>query len=127
MKIIMIKRYFKTLLTAFLGMDPYRQELEQVRSKYEETARDVRALHDLYYICRGREEQASQQIVGLQKLVELLRDRIKEKDELIEQMKSDYRRQLDNYEKRVGDYSLTIDKLRKQTEDLQRETERKKQ
>lgn len=86
MKIKTIKHYFKTLLIAILGRNPYRLELEQVRSEYAKTAENVELLRDAYYICKEKEEKANQQIASLQNLVELLRERIRENYDIIDKL-----------------------------------------
>ena len=107
-------RYFKTLLIALLGRNPYRLELEQARDEYKRAAENMKTFRDLYYMCKEKEDgKAARLIDSLQQLVEMLRQHIREKDEQIEQMRADYRQQVVSYERRLGDYSLANAELRK--------------
>ena len=111
-----MKRYLKNLWAAICGRNPYQEELTETKRRLEQSEEDYKDfgnVHDSQMI------ENTKQISTLQTLVENFRERIKEKDELIDQMKKDYQRQVKNYEKRVGDYSLTIDALQKKNGELQ--------
>lgn len=118
MKIITTKSYFKTLLSALLGHNPYRLELEQVKAELEKVSEQVGILRSLYDQCKENEEKFGKEKSSYQKLVEQLRERCNEKEEQIEQMAADYRRRTDGYEKRVRDYSQTIAELQERIKTL---------
>lgn len=95
-----MKRYFKNLLTAICGNDPFKKELEELKEEYEKTAKNVETLRDLYYkvLEKGArtEEQVAvleKQAVGYQALVDNLRQRIRE------------------YQSRIKEYNEVIDQL----------------
>lgn len=109
-----MKHYIKNLITALAGCNPYQMELNQVREEYEKTADRVRELDDIYYKLHERLTETNKQVVGYQNLIENLRQRLSEKDALIEQAREDSRKQAEEYRKRVTDYSVTIERLQKE-------------
>lgn len=136
-----MKHYLKNLLTAICGKNPYRQELDKVREDMEKAGEHVRVLRESYYKDMERaallEKQFEKtesildeykerlgklwnQMVSCQDLVENYRDRLAEKDAMIEEIRKDYQRQVANYEKRVGEYCVTISELQKNMSMLQK-------
>ena len=101
-----MRRYLLNLLTALRGINPFERELEQVKKDYERVAEQVAQLQSVYATVKKRTTGAVSQIRGLQKLVENLRSRLSEKDELIERMKQDF-------QQRVNAYNAKIDELTK--------------
>ena len=103
-----MKQYFKNLLTALLGRNPYQAELDRVREEYAKAADNVKLLRDEYMT---EQEKASatgkllreydkllvsseRQLTGFQTLVENLRERIRD------------------YQQRIEEYNEEIDRLR---------------
>lgn len=86
-----MKHYFKNLTNALLGRNPYSNELTEVRERYDQAAENLRALQDMYYNALEKWTAADSQVKSLQKLTENLRERIGEKDALIERIKEEYR------------------------------------
>ena len=86
-----MKRYLKNLLSALLGNNPYRAEREDLAAKLEQASDNVRGLQELYYNMVERWETEQKQMASLQQLVENLRERIKNKDAAIDQLKKEYR------------------------------------
>lgn len=86
-----MKRYFVNVLTALQGRDPYRMELDELKEKLEKAGENVRGLNEMYYSACEKWEAAEKQAKSLQALTENLRERIREKDALIEQLIESYK------------------------------------
>lgn len=80
-----MKRYFKNLLSALLGNNPYEAERNELRRQMEQAAENVRGLNELYYTVLEKWAANKRQLASLQQLVENLRERIKDKDDAIAQ------------------------------------------
>lgn len=91
-----MKQYLKNLLTALCGNNPFQMELERVREEYEKTADRVKQLEGLH-------EKVSGQIVDYQALIENLRQRLAEKDELLKRTKEEYQKRIKKYNELVSD------------------------
>lgn len=104
-----MRRYFKNLLIALLGRNPYQIELDEVKEKYEAAAENVNSLNDMYYKLLEKMDYAEKWIADYQRIIENLRERIKEKEEMLSQQDRDYRASLDEYEKRIKAYKVKID------------------
>ena len=111
-----MKRYLKNLCTAICGRNLYEKELTETKRRLEQSEENYKEFGN---VPASQMIDNTKQISTYQTLVENLRERLKEKDETIEQIRKDYQRQVENYEKRVGDYSLTIDALQKKNGELQ--------
>lgn len=81
-----MKRYLVNLALALAGRNPFRSELERVKEEYEKTAEKVRLLSDYHIKAQEAIEETRKQTRSYQVLIENLRERLKEKDELINQM-----------------------------------------
>ena len=81
-----MKRYLKNLLSALLGNNPYEAERDDLAAKLEQAGENVRGLNELYYNMVERWEAERKQVASLQQLVENLRERIKDKDAVIDQL-----------------------------------------
>ena len=86
-----MKQYFKNLLSALLGNNPYRAERDDLTAKLEQTGDNARGLQELCYNMVERWEAERKQMASLQQLVENLRERIKDKDDAIAQLQNEYR------------------------------------
>lgn len=106
-----MKRYFKNLFIALCGNNPYQMELDRVREEYEKTAEKVAQLEDLYWTFKELKVDVDKQMASYQTLVENLRQRLKEKDEQIAQLKLSRQRLVNEHQKQVAAYSETIAKL----------------
>lgn len=80
-----MKRYLKNLFAALLGNNPYQAERDELAAKLEKAAENVGRLHDMYCAACEQWEQIDKQAASLQRLVENLRERIKDKDAVIAQ------------------------------------------
>lgn len=135
-----MKYYLKNLLTALCGRNPYRQELDELKEEMEKARENVSTLQDAYYKemeksvdaermqdeavklleeYKSMIEKNGKQLTSFQALVENYRERLDEKNAMIEQIRKDYQRQVENYENRIGNYCLTIADLQKRVETLQ--------
>lgn len=111
-----MKRYFRNLWLALTGSNPFRSELDEIRDKYEKTAAKVEQLSELYYNSLERWEKAEARTESVVKklhdyenLIENLRERIVNKDILLERTKTEY-------QERIERYTTTIDGLTQQLE-----------
>lgn len=86
-----MRRYFKNLLSALLGNNPYQAERDDLAAKLAKADENVRGLNELYYNMVERWEAEQKQTTSLQQLVENLRERIADKDAAIDQLKKEYR------------------------------------
>jgi chromosome segregation ATPase len=86
-----MRRYFKNLLSALLGNNPYEAELDDLRRQMEQAAENVERLRDIYCAACEKWAQGDKQVASLQQLVENLRERIADKDAVIDQLKKEYR------------------------------------
>lgn len=137
-----MKHYFKNLLIALLGNDPYRMELERVKKEYGQTAAKVKQLEDTFLTVEEKKEEAEamldeykkwvekadtelteknnelakklSDISSLQTIVENYRVRIREKDEQIRMMDEDFKGRVESYKKRIEGYSGQIARLQAQ-------------
>lgn len=112
-----MKHYLKNLLTALCGNNPYQMELDKVREEYSKTAGRVKELDELY-------GKVSQQLEGCQRLIENLRGRIAEKDELLRRTKKEYQQRIEKYNKVIGELS---EKQPKAAKPARRKTRKPKQ
>lgn len=79
LKFSLMRQYISNLLTALVGKNPFEKELKELRNEYEQAAERVRQLDMMY-------KDAYSMMNTYQILVENLRERIKEKDELLNKM-----------------------------------------
>ncbi len=86
-----MKRYFKNLLSALLGNNPYEAERDELRRQMKQAAENVKRLRDMYCAACEKWEQSDKQVASLQQLVENLRERIADKDAFITQLQNEYR------------------------------------
>lgn len=80
-----MKRYFKNLLSALMGNNPYEAERDELAAKLKKAAENVERLRDMYCAACEKWEQSNKQLTSQQQLVENLRERIKDKDAAINQ------------------------------------------
>ena len=86
-----MRRYLKNLLSALLGKNPYQAERDDLAEKLEKTGENVRGLNELYYTVLEKWAANKRQLASLQQLVENLRERIADKDAVIDQLQNEYR------------------------------------
>ena len=80
-----MKQYFKNLLSALLGNNPYQAERDDLAARLEQAAENIEKLHNMYCAACETWERSDKQVASLQQLVENLRERIKDKDAAINQ------------------------------------------
>lgn len=83
-----MKRYFKNLWLALMGRNSYQLELERVRGDFSQTEAKVRDLNELYYELRSKMQTSESQINDYQVLIENLRRRLADKDDVIKALQS---------------------------------------
>lgn len=86
-----MRQYFKNLLSALLGNNPYQAERDDLAVKLAKAGENVRGLNELYHNTLEKWETDKKQVASLQQLVENLRERIKDKDAVIAQLQNEYR------------------------------------
>lgn len=106
-----MRNYFRNLFTALAGNNPYQMELDRVREEYEKTAERVEQLDELYYTIKGNLAQSDARLADYQQLVENLRRRIVDKDDLIGRMREEASRIEADYRRRLADYGETVGRL----------------
>lgn len=106
-----MRRYFKNLLMALLGRNPYQMELYEVRYNYGVVEEHVRILNDMYYKAVEKMVKTEKWITDYQTIVENLRERIKEKEAELESQDQSWRDRMEGmkavYEHRLNDKGLT--------------------
>jgi len=80
-----MKRYFKNLLSALLGNNPYEAEREELADKLTHAIQDVKQLRNMYCAACEKWGKSETQVVSLQQLVENMRERIRDKEAAINQ------------------------------------------
>jgi chromosome segregation ATPase len=103
-----MKNYFKNLLLALLGSNPVSKEIERIKNEYASIMGRLKQMEQRANDIQTRFVSTKKQITNYQNQIENLRQRIKEKDELIARIKNEY-------QKRISEYNLIIDKLCKPT------------
>lgn len=110
-------RYLLNLLTALMGINPYKKELKEKCSLLEKSAAHVDTLYNMYYKAVDDWDTARKEAASLQKLVENLRDRIKEKDAEMEAAGREFHDRMErmkaDYQRRIGEYNEKIEELQK--------------
>lgn len=130
-----MKRYFKNLCLALTGEDPFHAELDEARKQLEKAAENMRSLQSQLFAaldrwdgCRTKLDEANKvleaatetaackQLESMQRLVENLRERIKEKDAEMEAVGREFHDRMEqmkaDYQQRIDEYNEEIDKLR---------------
>lgn len=122
-----IAQYFLTLWYAFIGRNPYRIEFDKINCLCDDYKRNYIALKEVY--CKVLDQmQKSEKCLynadvklvntvnklgNYQQLVEKLRERINEKDLLIERIKSDYQNHLKAYNIEINDLREQLNRAQK--------------
>lgn len=95
-------KYFRNLLIALMGRNPFQEELDKLRKDIEKAGKNVSALQDAYYAQMEKVAESetllseyAQRVTDYQKLIEVLRDRIRD------------------YQLRISEYTKFIDGLQK--------------
>ena len=126
-----MKQYFKNLVLAICGRNPFAEEVEDMKEKLEKAGENVRGLQDQLYAALENWESAKRllslnkerlaerdnQIASLQTLVENLRERIKDKDVELEEQGRAFRQRMEqtrqDCDKRIATYAQEIERLQK--------------
>ena len=129
-----IRIYLRNLWLAVRGRNPYlveldgvKEDLAKAREELEKAVGNARLLGELYERTEVLMKEDDKTINGYKTLVENLRERIREKDDLIARMQGDYRKSEQAYKDRIAGYSAQIAALqesRKNPSDRRRGTKK---
>jgi len=126
-----MKQYFKNLVLAICGRNPFAEEVADLKEKLEKAGENVRGLQDQLFAALERWESAKRllslnkerlaerdnQTASLQTLVENLRERIRDKDAELEEQGRAFRERLEQtrreYDGRIATYAEEIERLQK--------------
>ena len=122
-----MKRYFKNLVLAIRGRNPFAEEVADLREKLEKAGENVSWLSEMYYSALEKWEAAEKRAASQQQLVENLRERIRDKDAELEEQGRAFREHLEqtrrDYDKRIATYAQKIERLQKRQENAKRKIE----
>lgn len=102
-----MKRYLINLMTAILARNPFSVELKRVKEEYRKTAEVAERLKELHNTAQDNYAMLERKLGDYQNLVENLRKRIIDKENLIAL-------QHDTYEKKLSECHATIANLQQQ-------------
>jgi len=85
-----MKQYFRNLLQILQGKNPYQAERDDLEEKLRLAGENVRGLNNLYYKALEKWENERKKVASLLQLVENLRERISDKDAIIEKQWREY-------------------------------------
>lgn len=123
-----MKQYFRNLWLAIIGCDPFSDEVKELRKMMEKDGDNMRKLRNQLYAalnewdeCQRKLEEtkkaleeatatpAYKQLKSMQRLVENLRERIKEKDGKLEQQDRNFHERMElmkrDYQQRIKEYN----------------------
>lgn len=100
-----MRRYFKNIIRALMGKEPSNNEPEQETDEYRHVKEHDLGQDGLCRPARSRIAKTGKKVASLELLVENLRQRLREKDMLLEQTKK-------SYQERINNYNLEIEELR---------------
>lgn len=107
-----MKRYFKNLLAAVCGKNPYRQELDKVKEDMCKAAANVSILQESFY--REQEKAAE-----CKKLMNEYKSLLTESDKQLTSFKTlteNLRDRIKDYQKRIEAYNKELDKLQQKAD-----------
>ena len=87
-----MRKYLTNLFHSLMGHNPYQMELDALRECYEKTAERVGELNDFYYKSLDKFDDARKQVLGYQKLIENLRTRISEYENMVDEYRKENNR-----------------------------------
>ena len=85
-----MRQYFRNLLQILQGKNPYQAERDDLEEKLRLAGENVRGLNNLYYKALEKWESERKKAASLLQLVENLRERISDKDAIIEEQRREY-------------------------------------
>ena len=134
-----MRRYLRNLWLALTGNNPFRIELDELRTRnennkelaemlqrnydaamniYKGTAEQVKVLGDQIAKTEASIETFRKREASLQRLVENLRESVTDKESVIEQQRRDFHERMErmkaDYQKRIDQYVREIDQLKSQ-------------
>lgn len=122
-----MKQYFKNLVLAIRGRNPFAEEVADLKEKLEKAAENVSSLRDQLYAALEKWEAAKKSAASQQQLVENLRERIRDKDAELEEQGRAFRQSMEqtrqDCDKRIATYAQEIESLQKRQENAKRKIE----
>lgn len=109
-----MKQYFKNLLIAVCGKNPYQRELDKTREEMEKTGANVRILQESFY---QEQEKAAQ----CEKLLDEYKELLAKSDKQL----ASYQTLTENLRQRIADFQKRIEEYNKELDRLQREADKK--
>lgn len=85
-----MKQYFRNLLQILQGKNPYQAERDDLEERLRLAGENVRGLNNLYCKALEKWENERKKVASLLQLVENLRERISDKDAIIEKQWREY-------------------------------------
>ena len=82
-----MKEYWKNLWNAIRGRNPYRAELDEVKAKYEKTAKDVSHLSVIYQKCIEQWNEAEVKASQVLTMADGLKQQLAERDQEIKRLR----------------------------------------
>lgn len=112
-----MKQYFKNLVLAICGRDPFAEEVADLKEKLEKAGENVSGLNEMYYSALEKWEAAEKRAASQQQLVENLRERIRDKDAELEEQGRAFRQRMEqtrqDCDKRIATYAQEIERSQK--------------
>ena len=81
-----MKEYFKNLWRAICGSNPFRKELDELKSKYEKTAADVSNLSVMCSTAIEKYNKAELLVIQFKTIADDMHSQLVEKDKIIERL-----------------------------------------
>ena len=97
-----MRRYLINLLKALRGIDPFQHEFDRMKEDYNRVAEQVAQLEIVFDSVKKMTDKSIKDVESYQRLVENLRKRLSEKEELIESMKQDYQQRANAYKTEIA-------------------------
>ena len=85
-------RYIRHIILALLNKNPFQEELERVKSEYEQTANNLKDAQEQIFIIEEKLSGAESLVKDYQNLTENLRERITDKDTLFDRERREHSR-----------------------------------
>jgi len=95
-------RYIKNILLAFAGCNPFRMELERIKTRYNDLQNQVLALQKLCDVCKEKQQLYEQYVSDYIILVENLRQHLSEKDRYVRDVEKYYNTKLKERDEEIN-------------------------
>lgn len=120
-----MKFYFKNLVCALLGRNPFQKEMDALNDNYQKALQVVTVLADKTEALDAKLKETEASIKSYQLLTENLRQRVSEKDDEICRMKEFYGKRINEHKVKISelhdDLDGTLEQLQRVNQDIGRE------